>query len=214
MVSLNSGSSNVPHNEAIFSPVWHSSTGKHLTCLGCHWCPTYSTKTNSPAWVTNETPRHVQYSIPGNVSLMCLSCHDGAIAPTPPTNRGWLTGVSTRGLPPKDWSSDLEVGHHPYQVNYPVDGDLFLQPRGDDPACRLPLFSNTPRSPKISVECATCHDIHAHGSSSSLRVSEERFELCLCCHREMPALNRQVYLPMQKEMSIIKHGACSSCHNK
>jgi hypothetical protein len=208
------GASSTPHGSEMLAAGGHEKGGAYAVCTACHWIPHTDAHSGRPLWNAPQPSRPSPYAVQGNVSLMCLSCHDGAMAETPPTSREWFKGVSTIGVPASDFDETMEFGHHPYSVSYPVAGDLFLLPLGSNAACRLPLFSDVPGGANTQVECATCHDIHTHGSGASLRVPMENFELCLCCHPRMPELSTRVHLGMQKGQHVIDKVECTACHDK
>jgi hypothetical protein len=203
-----------PHGPGMLAAGGHEKGGAYAVCTACHWIPHTDARSGQSLRNSQRQSRPSPYAVQGNVSLMCLSCHDGAMAQTPPTSREWFKGVSTIGLPAADSIRGRDFGHHPYSVSYPVAGDLFLLPLGTGEACRLPLFSDVPGELNTRVECATCHDIHTHGSGASLRVPMENFELCLCCHPRMPELSTQVHLGMQKGKHVIDNVECTACHDK
>ena len=189
-----------------------------VTCYICHRCVARPATTGSSLWDPHAGSAGDACSVErrgGNLSLMCLSCHDGAIAPMPPTSEAWFAGQRTLGAGQSEWSKKNVIGHHPYWVPYPVAGNSDFLPLGMNPACPLPLFSPSGRGGSHhSMECSTCHDVHSRDHGSYLRAPKEQFELCLCCHRELPPLSSEVFLPMQKEQKVIESGECRSCHNK
>lgn len=213
MAFLISGSAGSPHGIDLLTPNDQTETA-YAACTHCHWCQGTEEAALTLIWQLEpgQQPPGL-YPISGNVSMLCLSCHDGALAPTPPTSSGWFEGVSTRGLPPRDWSRETDIGHHPYSVPYPVDGDLIFLPLSGDPVCPLPLFGEGPEAPTNRVECPTCHDIHSSEHDFYLRMPMGRSELCLCCHGQMPDLNRHVYLPMQVGRHAVDEVECTACHD-
>jgi predicted CXXCH cytochrome family protein len=114
-------------------------------------------------------------SAAGN-SLVCLSCHDGSIAPDIRAERPGAPAVT---------------GHarvdHPVGVVYALaqgpssapggSGPGFVPASGDSINGELPLYDG-------SVQCATCHDPHMHDRQSFLRKSNAGSALCLTCHRK------------------------------
>jgi len=213
MAWCNSDSGLSVHDQQLMA----SPSQRAAVCYVCHRCVARPTESRRSLWDPHSVSGDDNCSIErrvGNISLLCLSCHDGAIGPLPPTSEEWFAGQRTLGVQPSEWSTARRIGHHPYWVTYPVAGNTDFLPLGQNPACPLPLFSD-PRSGghRISLECPTCHDIHSPDAGSYLRVNKEQFELCLCCHRELPPLSSEVYLPMQKEQAAIDSGDCRSCHD-
>lgn len=92
------------------------------------------------------------------VSVGCMSCHDGTIGPDAPVHIGHR---ASRGI-------DTVRGPHPIAVPIPTD-------RGYHPN-DLPLFGG-------NVGCLTCHDTSSE-LKYHLRVSNEHSRLCLTCHNK------------------------------
>ncbi len=111
-------------------------------------------------------------------SKLCLSCHDGAIAPAVPvpqhplivSQTGLSVGVTGDGF-------RFPMGNHPVGVRYnPADPALVREP-GLREGEQIPL-------PDGRVQCVSCHDPHGtSGHEDLLRVSNRRSGLCLSCHR-------------------------------
>jgi len=127
---------------------------------------------------------------PGNVSLLCLSCHDGSIAVNSyGNNLGQLPGsVSTGAIPITNQyqiGKDKYLGnHHPIGFNYGLvqavdteirDADLWLMTAAE------PISSYLANG---KMECSTCHSVHNKGNSGErlLWRSDKNSELCLTCH--------------------------------
>jgi predicted CXXCH cytochrome family protein len=148
-----------------------------------------------------------------NLSLLCLSCHDGVMVPAPPTSERWFSGTQIPGVQADGTTQLQEIGHHPFGVEYTPHWGTGLLAYSEVRKCGLPL-SRLAGSPAGSLECPTCHDPHSPAGESYLRVTMDEYKLCLCCHQQLPELSRQVYLPMQKELEVIESGDCRSCHQK
>jgi predicted CXXCH cytochrome family protein len=181
-------------------------------CLVCHGCGLKAAIPNRSSWGTSgQAPAGWcdQQRTDSNLSLMCLSCHDGAIAPPPPTSEEWFGGRRTIGDPVSVPLDRRTIGHHPFHVAYPVDGNRGFLPARQVTACSVSLFGvSQSHGYALTVECPSCHDVHRSSENSYLRVSMDRYELCLCCHRRVPPLSRAVYLPMQKDRAAIEGGDC------
>jgi predicted CXXCH cytochrome family protein len=188
-------------------PICHLSTVRKKSCVVPLWNPTA---------VCGDflLVQHATENVLNTPSLLCLSCHDNATAPAPPTSEGWFERLPLLGAQVTSLSPEKEIGHHPFRVEYPGPGSPDSQRYFASPMCELPLFALYRSGPGVNLECPTCHDPHSPAGEPYLRVSSEQHKLCLCCHRELPQLTRQVYLPMQKEKRVIKSGDCHSCHNK
>jgi predicted CXXCH cytochrome family protein len=205
------------HDLNIMPPVNTMGQANITSCYICHSCVAPPASGNPSLWDPHAGTAVEACATGrrgGNVSLMCLSCHDGAIAPIPPTSEDWFAGQRTLGVIESERSSKLKIGHHPIWVSYPLSGNAAYAAPGETPGCSLPLFSSPGQGrPQNRVECPTCHAVHFQPGESYLRAPKERFELCLCCHRELPPLSSEVFLPMQKERDVIEKGECRSCHN-
>jgi predicted CXXCH cytochrome family protein len=223
MVLCNSGSGSVAIEEEQHGSLHHSPGGKSENCEICHLCGAGSEGAQAPLWdLATKNSKFQCYAgqagegTPSAVSLVCLSCHDGVIAADPPTSDGWPAsnliagGTNSRIL---EIEPDNEFYHHPYSVEYPWLWDSSFKPSVGGHVGVLPLHSPLGyHGPETLVECATCHDIHSSVEEAFLRISAKQNELCLCCHNEVPALTRHVYLKMQKK--DVKSDDCRSCHKK
>ena len=162
-------------------------------CIFCHasHLPGGSSGSVNPLW-NREIPA-VTYRLNekptapagmGNPSIgrskLCLSCHDGTIAPGQTVSRGLIrtTGSPRPGmLLGTDLSADHPVGVQPMD-----NGELVLSlftnpPRSADPAIRL--FDG-------NVECTSCHtphqpDVDSIAGKFLVRPNSEGV-LCLACH--------------------------------
>jgi predicted CXXCH cytochrome family protein len=109
-----------------------------------------------------------------NASLLCLSCHDGVVAPDV------YTATHATGLAHQLGSSlvgGAGLRGHPVGILYPV-GDANYQPASRVEADGHVLL------PGGRIQCTTCHDPHNGGRHSGLLTrSNERSALCLTCHR-------------------------------
>ncbi len=149
-----------PHNAiAGAGPLWsHTSTGQSFTMY------------------SSTTMDNTIGLVPGNISLACLSCHDGVTAmdsfiggPTPvPTVMGGTSANLTTDL----------TDDHPIGVTIVDGSDGAIELVANIIAAGLPLYGAG-----ADMECATCHDVHnGPGFASLLRVSNVGSALCLDCH--------------------------------
>ncbi len=141
-------------------------------------------------------------SRPGDISLLCLSCHDGMSAVDRVVFRpsGWMSA--------DDYSLHMKLndtdnisscakchdGYVAHDISNKVIGDKFnddhpvairyLGLKVDSPGFKSPDsargFNNGIRLYDGNIECATCHDIHQPDSYKLLRVDTEI--LCSTCH--------------------------------
>jgi predicted CXXCH cytochrome family protein len=142
----------------------------------------------------------VGVNMPGSVSLLCLSCHDGSTA----TNSyGYASNlVPGRGTAPFNMiTARATIGgggdlsnHHPIGFSYiqtlaAGDTEIHLdttvipnggvgQPLAGGPASVADLLWNG------NVECVSCHDVHntKNGGDKFTWVQDTQSALCLTCH--------------------------------
>jgi predicted CXXCH cytochrome family protein len=128
---------------------------------------------------------------PGGVSKLCLSCHDGTLAPT--AYGGYNPGPGYELGPPTSLGINLS-NDHPTGILY--DATL----AGKDGALADPATTNvtiggasTHKTGSIAtvmlsggkVECNSCHDVHNKYTvtyKGLLKVSMTGSALCLTCH--------------------------------
>jgi predicted CXXCH cytochrome family protein len=168
-------------------------------CTPCH-APHTTRALPAPLWnLAISTPTYIMYGKtnhptldarddrrPDGMSKICLSCHDGIVAPD--RYGGMADGGAD--LTGKDPIGTHPSSNHPVSFNYDTalataDGDLF------DPATRLSgligsigtidadmLFANR-------MECSSCHDVHntkAVPETKLLVKDNAGSALCLTCH--------------------------------
>lgn len=152
--------------------------GSTLRCLSCH----------------DSTVSSISIVFrPGSVSLR--------FDPAAADKHGRDSKRGTMPLSGEDWQGSV-MGNHPVSVPYPLQLEQSeyrnYQPRGEllatrqwDPDPRthgLKMFTDRSGFDVISgtagVECASCHDPHGTGNAFFLRITKERSELCLSCHRK------------------------------
>lgn len=113
--------------------------------------------------------------MPGASSLICLSCHNGAVAPsTVGTAHAILAGQREGYAVPDGWAAR----DHPIGVPYPA------QTKGYRPLASVQA-GGVIRLPEGRLECISCHDPHnAAGVDKMLVMSNQRSALCLACHEK------------------------------
>jgi predicted CXXCH cytochrome family protein len=170
-------------------------------CLPCH-APHYAKTLPAPLWNQNlPTQTYIMYgkthtpamdaelsSQPDGMSKICLSCHDGILAPETygrnPGRAAHLFG--------KDLTSSVLGNNHP--ISFVYDSSLAVKERDlYDPSTKLSgltgstgsitkdmLFSNR-------MECSSCHDVHntkAVPGTKLLVKDNAGSALCLTCHNK------------------------------
>ena len=170
-------------------------------CVVCHTPHNAMTITDAPLWNHTESTvtSYTLYSsstlnaVPGQptgVSKLCLACHDGSVAidafGLTPGSTVYITDFAGRQVGdasgPGGTTGSL-AQDHPVSFAYnaalaTADGELVTPTDATTVEGTLPLFS-------ASVECATCHDVHATGTVAStplLRITNAGSAICLACH--------------------------------
>jgi predicted CXXCH cytochrome family protein len=108
-------------------------------------------------------------------SLICLSCHDGVVAPDVYAGQHAMTWSerSASGLDP----GKVRLTSHPVGVPYPAGDPKYESASAVTSDGRIKL-------PDGRIQCTTCHDPHNTERHAGLLVrSNERSRLCLSCHR-------------------------------
>lgn len=162
-------------------------------CIYCHTPMSASSDTSSPLWNRESSGKTISMytsatldmtieATPGDVSLVCLSCHDGSMAydsliNNPGiVNKTVMTGRMAIG-------ADGLANDHPISIEYDPSKDPDFAPVTNGHVGGLPLFVKSgARGEATQVECSTCHDVHDPSMGNFLRMSNARSQLCLTCH--------------------------------
>lgn len=161
-----------------------ASTGGEI-CIACHTPHNANTTiTDAPLW--NHTMTEATYELyasptfngttsqPTGVSKLCLSCHDGTIAPDAFTGHAGVTSIATAG----NLGVNLKKSH-PISFTYDAalataDGEL------TDPGTLPAGWINNSK-----FECSSCHDVHNKtGIAKMLHATNAGSALCLTCHKK------------------------------
>jgi len=163
-------------------------------CMYCHaphsgvggrtplWNQTLSNQVYSPYVSTTEQNKGVQ-PIPGADSSLCLSCHDGTVAPGTTAVFGKVT--TTGNMYTQDvFGANLQPSH-PFSMALPMKdsvdlvASLVAQGRTADPLGAVKLING-------NVECSTCHSAHVQAkdllSQNFLVRDSSNGAMCLACH--------------------------------
>lgn len=176
------------HNFASGSTNTYKGSSSQI-CIYCH--APHNTSTSAQLWnraasgvasytmYTSSTMGASSAGQPGNVSKLCLSCHDGTVAvdsfmgsagTAAATTGGMITGGANLGT---SLSND-----HPIGIEY-VTGSAVargLKDPGSVPAAAALIVSG-------KVECSSCHDVHnTLGNTALVRVDNAASALCITCH--------------------------------
>jgi predicted CXXCH cytochrome family protein len=164
------------------------------SCLYCHAPHSGMAGPATPLWnqqlsvqsytaYTSTTYHQTGLQPPlGSASKLCLSCHDGTVAPgqTVAYGKVMMSGAmkNTSKL-----GGDLR-GSHPFSLKTPL---------ADSPVLNALLMAATPTTAdptvklaKGSVECTSCHDAHAQSKDPIVQKflvrDSSAGQLCLACH--------------------------------
>jgi predicted CXXCH cytochrome family protein len=212
------------------------------SCLYCH-APHGAMSNPTPLWnqqlsiqtynFYTSTTYHqtgVQPAL-NSPSKLCLSCHDGTIAPGQTVVFGQIpmTGnMKTTSV----FGTDLKSSH-PFSLQTPL---------ADSPNVNILLFGNPPKTadPKVplingTIECTTCHEPHFQNIDKALPLflvrDSSNSQLCLACHDPNRVVNGQANFLVSWALSIhatatnttanrpyvggygtVAQNGCNSCH--
>lgn len=166
-------------------------------CLFCHaphngvsgttvglWSQKLSQVQNYTLYSSGTIVNQVQQPVLGRSSNLCLSCHDGTVAPG--TTSPWGTLRTSGSMNAIDvFGTDLSTVH-------PLNFKLPLQPASN----LLPsiVSAGVTANPAVrliggNVQCESCHTPHVQSINSSnefLVVDNTNSGLCLACHVSAP----------------------------
>lgn len=227
---------NSKHDFRATSSATVRSTSGQDACIFCH--TPHDADPGSYLW--NHKPSSGQFATygsstmqatvppiqPQDVSKLCLSCHDGTIAPGDTINNGLINFVQGSGYTlPADSPADLAgmqgfADDHPFGF-VPVPGSNIQNPPPGSPV-RLDGYGK--------IQCTSCHDPHREYVDPTvgkfLVASNEYSALCLTCHtvagwegsahRTPPDPGEDMkYTPLRGAhtgyIGVSKNG-CESCH--
>jgi predicted CXXCH cytochrome family protein len=180
--------------------------GAQETCVFCHtvhnasadgtlWNHELNTGQSYQMYSSNTLDMNQSVN-PHQGSLVCLSCHDGAIAvnslnnlpgPEAAGNYGIPGGAGLDGAGRMVTSSTSFVGtdlsdDHPVGITYDAskDQNLGFYAKTGNPQ----LYPDKLLSEGLYVECSSCHDPHDNTYSNFLVESNASSNLCLRCHNK------------------------------
>ncbi|HVP00073.1 MAG TPA: cytochrome c3 family protein [Bryobacteraceae bacterium] len=227
----------------VSSPVTGTLPG---SCLYCH-APHSGIGGNSPLWnqklstqvyspyssSTDPTPGNSQPAV-GSDTTLCLSCHDGTIAPGQTAVYGSIP-MSGSMKSADVFGTNLQ-GSHPTSLVLPMKDAPYLaaslvsQGKTTDPTGAVRLI-------KGNVECTSCHNPHVQSidtiSQNFLVRDSSSGQLCLACHDPNRVVTGQTNPLAQWQTSIhatvsntvatqsvgvlgsyrtVAQNACISCH--
>jgi predicted CXXCH cytochrome family protein len=175
------------------------SGGTGEICIYCHTPHNGDISGDAPLWNrTMATTTFNMYSNPAtidmtiaadpqDISLACLSCHDGVTAYNNVINdpNGLATDIRTMDAvnPTRAVGSLANSGSltndHPISITYDITADTAFKAVATVEGAGLVFYG----AGGDQVECATCHNPHlTTGTVSFLRISNTNSALCLACH--------------------------------
>ena len=189
--------------------------GGLTTCMYCHaphsahpdqtplWSQKLSIVTNYSLYTDPSMVNQPQEPAIGSASNLCLSCHDGTVAPgsTSPYGNIQMSGsMSSQDV----FGTDLQ-GVHPFNFKLPLQSSPNLLPSlvsggvTGNPAVKL-INGN--------VECTSCHDPHVQSidpvAQNFLVMNNANSALCLACHVSDPGqVLNATRRPIRTESGII-----------
>jgi predicted CXXCH cytochrome family protein len=184
------------HNLSISGPGGIKSTTETEICIFCH--VPHNASGAAPLWnraTPAATPLYTPYASttakgnmgqPNGTSLLCLSCHDGTIAPGELLSRGAtnvpLSGVTATGMLPTTSSSllgrDLS-DDHPISIAYT---SALATGSGGELASPATLTGKVKLDASGQMQCSSCHDPHDNTYNKFLVMSNTASALCVSCH--------------------------------
>jgi predicted CXXCH cytochrome family protein len=174
------------------------------SCLYCHAPHSAMAGPGTPLWnqqlsvqtytaYTSSTYHQTGVQPPlGSTSKLCLSCHDGTVAPGQTVAYGKFNMMGSMKTTSK-FGGDLRSSH-PISMKTPLS---------DSPEINVLLSSASPNTadPAVklergNVECSTCHDPHVQGKDHVVQDFLVRDgsngALCLACHDPNRVVNGNV----------------------
>jgi predicted CXXCH cytochrome family protein len=185
---------NTKHNLSISGPGGVKSTTETEVCVFCH--VPHNASNAAPLWNrASPTGTYTPYSSstakgnmgqPNGTSLLCLSCHDGTIAPGELLSRGAtkvpMLGVTATGMLPSTSSSMLGrdlSDDHPISIAYTA---ALATGSGGELASPATLTGKIKLDASGQMQCSSCHDPHDNTIDKFLVMSNTASALCVTCH--------------------------------
>jgi len=222
------------------SPVKGRVSGSCLYCHAPHSAmagpatPLWNQQLSVQSYTTYTSTTYHQTSVQpplGSATKLCLSCHDGTVAPGQTVAYGKLSMMGSMKATSK-FGGDLRTSH-PVSMKTPL---------ADSPEISVLLSSSSPNTSDTAVklvngnvECNTCHDPHVQGKDPIVQDflvrDNSNGALCLACHDPNRVVNGGMnYLggwvisaharasnttsnqPYVGGYGTVASDACTSCH--
>ena len=173
-------------------------TGGLPSCQFCHaphsglsnirplWAQKLSTETNYSLYSSPTMVNTVQEPTLGSASNLCLSCHDGTVAPgtTVPYGKIKMQG----SMNPQDVFGTNLSTTHPFNFKLPLSSSTpnvypsVISGKTTNPAVKMPGGN---------IQCTTCHNPHVEAldpvALNFLVINNSGSALCLACHQALPS---------------------------
>jgi predicted CXXCH cytochrome family protein len=174
------------------SPVSGSLGGSCLYCHAPHsgtggitplWNQKLSTQVYTPYTSSTDPEKGVSQLPAGSSSTLCLSCHDGSVAPGQTVAYGKVP--MSGGMKAADQFGSNLLGSHPTSMVLPLKdspdlaASLVSQGKTADPTGAIKLI-------KGNIECTSCHNPHVQATDAAsqnfLNTDSSSGQMCLACH--------------------------------
>ncbi len=183
------------------SPITGARPGSCAYCHAPHsgfapaplWNQTLSKQTYTPYTSTTYQQTGNQAPPLGEDSSLCLSCHDGTVAPGQTIVYGAVTTAGS--MYPTDVFGTNLRNTHPFSVILPIKDSVDLvaslasQGKTADPLGAVKLIQG-------NIECTSCHDPHVQAkdlvSQNFLVRDSSSGQMCLACHDPNRVITGQV----------------------
>jgi predicted CXXCH cytochrome family protein len=222
------------HNLSISGPGGVKSTTETEVCVFCH--VPHNASNAAPLWNrASPTGTYTAYSSstakgnmgqPNGTSLLCLSCHDGTIAPGDMLSRkipvANMSGVTATGMLPTTSSSYLGKD---LSDDHPISFAYSAALPNPELVSAATLTGKVKLDASGQMQCSSCHDPHDNTVPKFLVMSNTASALCITCHSKTnwstsshgtstatkPAAAASNPWPHTSETTVATN-ACENCH--
>lgn len=178
----------VPHNASVAIPLWNRTATSFNGNNSNLYVTSATLSTEAKASLLNAT----------SISMLCLSCHDGATGAATQASIGDRVARNSSGAAGITMTTNVWVvgglldganaltNDHPVGFSYALSQaekgatSLVAPASATQVTAAIPLFVNGARTSQ--VECASCHLTHDNTIPKFLRVTNAGSTLCLTCH--------------------------------
>lgn len=178
------------------SPIQGTRSGPCVYCHAPHagkggqlplWSQQLSSVTNYKLYTSTTMANTTTQPPLGGPSSLCLSCHDGTVAPGQLTPYGSIKmsgSMLSQDVVGTDLSSD-----HPFSFALPIVASPDLQPAL---TAKPPTTADTTKHVQLingNVECTSCHNPHVQNidpNTNFLVIDNTNGALCMACHTSTP----------------------------